>query len=159
MKIIKNILLVLSTSLVFSCISEFKELSVSSINDFKVTKMSPQGIEGEIKVTIKNPNNMTFKIFRSNADIMYGDVKLGKAKIAKKVKIPANSSEEHTFILKGDLKDVSMADLPSLLMGKNKQMEIKGHIKAGKWYYKKKFPIDQKQKLKGLDLKGGLPGF
>ena len=121
--------------------------------------MTPKGIEGEIMVTIKNPNNMGFKVFRSKADIMYGEMKLGKAKMVKKVRIPPNSSAEYTFVLKGDLKDVSMAELPSLLMGKNKQMEIKGYIKAGKWYYKKRFPINEKQKLKGMDFKGGIPGF
>ena len=159
MKFLKNIFLLVSGLLMFSCISEFKEVSISSINDFKVTKLTANGIEGEIKVTINNPNTVSFKVFRSKADIMYGDVKLGKAKLVKKVKIPANSSAEHTFILKGNFKDASMSDIPGLLMGKNKQMEIKGYIKAGKWYYKKRFPIDQKQKLKVLDFKGGIPGF
>lgn len=159
MKVFRNIAIALIGLLMGSCIGELKEVSISSINDFKVTKLTTQGIEGEIKVTIKNPNSVAFKVFRSKADIMYGDVKLGKAKIARKVKVPANSSAEHTFLLKGDLKDVSMADIPGLLMGKNKQMEIKGFIKAGKWYYKKKFPIDEKQRLKGLDLKGGFPGL
>ncbi len=142
-----------------SCVTEFKELSVSSIDDFKVTKLTADGIEGEIKVSIKNPNNMSFKVFRSKADIMYGGMKLGKAKIVKKVKIPANSSATHTFLLKGNTKDITIAELPGLLMGKNKQMEIKGYIKAGKLFIRKKFPIDQKQKLKGLDFKGGIPGF
>lgn len=159
MKAIKNVLLIVASCMLFSCISEFKEVSISSIDDFKVTKLSPQGIEGEIKVTIKNPNPIGFKVFRARADIMYGDMKLGKARIAKKVRIPANSSAEHVFLLKGNLKDASLADIPGLLMGKNKQMEIKGYIKAGKWFYKKKFPIDQKQRLKGLDFKGGIPGF
>jgi LEA14-like dessication related protein len=142
-----------------SCISEFKEISVSRINGFKVTKMAASGIEGEINVTINNPNTTNFKVYRSRADIFYGDMKLGTAHIAKKVKVPANSSVDHTFFLKGDLKNVSMTSLPSLLMGKNQRIEIKGYIKAGKWFYKKKFPIDEKQKLKGLDFKGGIPGF
>ncbi|HXB40932.1 MAG TPA: LEA type 2 family protein [Bacteroidia bacterium] len=159
MKVLKNSLIIVAGLFMFSCIGEFKEISISSINDFKVTKLTPQGIEGEIKVTINNPNPIGFKVFRSKADIMYGDVKLGKAKLVKKVKIAANSSVEHTFLLKGNLKDASLSDIPGLLIGKNKQMEIKGYIKAGKWYYKKRFPIDEKQRLKGLDFKGGIPGF
>ncbi len=159
MKILKNIFIALSGLLLSSCFGELKEISIISINDFKVTKLTAEGIEGEIKVTINNPNTIGFKVFRSKADIMYGDLKLGKAKLVKKVKIPANSNTEHTFLLKGNFKDASMADIPGLLMGKSKQMEIKGYIKAGKWYYKKRFPIDEKQKLKGLDFKGGIPGF
>jgi len=159
MKLIKNIFITLSAIFMFSCISEFKEISVSSIDGFKVTKLTAAGIEGEINVTIKNPNTIGFKVFKSRADIMYGDVKLGKARIARKVKIPANSSAPHTFILKGKFTGSTMAEIPSLLVGKNKQMEIKGYVKAGKWFYKKKFPIDQKQKIKGMDFKGGIPGF
>lgn len=158
MKAVKFFIIALSFAL-FSCVGEFKEVQISSINDFKVTKLSAQGIEGEIKVTIDNPNNMSFKVFRSKAEIMYGDMRLGKAKTVKKVKIPANSNAEQTFILRGDLKDISLTQLPSLLTGKGRQMEIKGYIKAGKWFYWKKFPIDQKQRLKGLDFKGGIPGF
>lgn len=159
MRILKNCLIIAIALFLFSCISEFKELSVSSIDDFKVTKITKDGIEGEIKVSIKNPNSMSFKVFRSKADIIYGGMKLGKAKIVKKVKIPANSSATHTFYLKGNTKDMSIAELPGLLAGKNKQMEIKGYIKAGKFFYRKKFPIDEKQRLKGLDFKGGIPGF
>ena len=159
MRFLKNSLLLSFTLLLFSCIGEFKEISVTSINDFKVTKISPDGIEGEIKVTINNPNTIGFKVFRSKATIMYGDVKLGTARIAKKVKIAANSNIEQTFILKGSLKDISMMELPAILAGRNKQMEIKGDIKAGKWYYKKRFPIDKKQKMPALDFKGGMPSF
>jgi LEA14-like dessication related protein len=159
MKFIQKIALALIGFFLFSCISEFKEISISKINGFKVTKLTASGIEGEINVTINNPNSTNFKVYRSEAVIMYGEMKLGTAKIVKKVKVPANSSIEHTFILKGDLKDLSFSSLPGLLMGKNKKMEIQGHIKAGKWYYKKKFPIDQKQKIPVLDLKGGIPGF
>jgi LEA14-like dessication related protein len=142
-----------------SCISEFKEISISKINGFNVTKMSSSGIEGEINVTITNPNNTSFKVYKSKADITYGDAKLGTARIVKKVKVPANSSIDHTFVLKGDLKDLSLASLPNLMMGKGKKMEINGYIKAGKWFYKKKFPIDEKQKIPSLDFKGGIPGF
>jgi len=155
----KKSLLVSLAFLLFPSIGEFKKISLPSIKDFKVTKISPDGIEGEIKVTINNPNTIGFKVFRSKATIMYGDVKLGTARIAKKVKIPANSNIEQTFLLKGNLKDVSMMELPGILAGRNKQMEIKGDIKAGKWYYKKRFPIDKKQKMPALDFKGGIPGF
>jgi len=155
----KNILIALTGFLLTACIGEFKEISISRIDGFKITKLSATGIDGEINVSINNPNSTSFKIYRSKATIMYGDMKLGTARIVKKVKVGANSHVEQTFILKGDLKDLSFSSLPGLLMGKGKQMEIQGHIKAGKWYYKKKFPIDQKQKMPGIDFKGAIPGF
>lgn len=159
MKLALRCTIILAAFFLTSCIGELKEVQISSIDDFKVTKISPQGIEGEIHVTIKNPNSIGFRVFRSKAEIKYGDLRLGTARTVQKVKVPANSSAAHTFVLKGDFKDVSLADIPSLLMGKQKQMEIKGYIRAGKWYYWKKFPIDEKQRLKGLDFKSSLPGF
>ena len=155
----KNIFILAISFILFSCIGEFKEISITRIDGFKVTKLSAAGIEGEINVTVNNPNPIGFKVYRSKATIMYGDMKLGTARIAKKVKIGPNSNSPQTFILKGDLKNVSFASLPELLAGRGKQMEIKGHIKAGKWNYKKKFPIDEKQKIPGIDLKGSFPGF
>ncbi|MGZ3865242.1 MAG: LEA type 2 family protein [Bacteroidia bacterium] len=153
-----NILFFSVAVLLTSCVGEFKEVSVSRIDGFKVTKISPSGIDGEISVTINNPNSTSFKVYRSKATIYYGDMKLGTAHTTKKVKIKANSNAPSTFVLKGDLKDVSFAQLPSIL-GKGAKMEIKGDIKAGKWFYKKKFPIDEKQRISGVDLQGGLPGF
>lgn len=155
----RQIVICLAVLLLTSCIGELKEVSISRINDFKVTKLSPGGIEGEIHVTIKNPNSTRFRVFRSRADIVYGGIKLGRATSVRKIKVPANSEADHTFVLKGSLKDVSVTDLPGLFTSKNKQMEIDGYIKAGKWYYWKKFPISEKQRLKGLDFKGGIPGF
>jgi LEA14-like dessication related protein len=158
-KFLKNSFILAMSFILFSCIGEFKEISITRIDGFKVTKLSAAGIEGEINVTVNNPNPISFKVYRSKATIMYGDMKLGTARIVKKVKIGPNSNSPETFILKGDLKNVSFASLPELLAGRGKQMEIKGHIKAGKWYYKKKFPIDEKQKIQGIDLKGAFPGF
>lgn len=158
-KLVAHLLAAVTIAFLTSCVGELKEVSISSINGFKVTKLSPGGIEGEILVTIKNPNTTSFRVYRSKADIVYGGVKLGEARTVKKVKIGANSEAEHTFVLKGDLKDAMLSDLPALFMSKNKAMEIKGHIKAGKWYYRRKFPINEKQRLRGLDFKGGIPGF
>ena len=155
----KNILIILISILLSSCIGELKEISITRIDSFKINKLTASGIDGEINVTINNPNSKSFKIYKSRATIMYGDTKLGTARIVKKVKIKANSNASETFVLKGDLKDISFSSLPGLLMGGSKKMEIKGHIRAGKWYFKKKFPIDEKQKMPALDLKGTIPGF
>ena len=141
-----------------SCVGEFKQISINSINNFKVTKMDLKSVEGEINVTINNPNNKSFKVYKSKATVTVGGSKLGEARIVKKVKIAANSSVENTFILHGDFKELNLGTLANITMGKP-VVEINGYLKAGKWFYKKKFPIDQKQKISGQDFKGLLPGF
>ena len=115
-------------------------------------------MEGEINVSINNPNSKSFKVYRSKATVFVGGNKLGTAKIIKKVKIPANSSVDNTFVLHGDFKNLDFGTIANITMGKP-AIEIKGYLKVGKWFYKKKFPIDQKQKISGQDFKGLLPGF
>ena len=141
-----------------SCMGEFKEISINRINNFKITKMDMKGIEGEINVSINNPNNTSFKVYKSKAIILVGGAKLGTARIMKKVKIPANSSIDNTFILRGDFKGFDLGTIANITMGKP-VIEINGYLKAGKWFYKKKFPIDQKQKISGQNFKGLLPGM
>ncbi|HEX7413747.1 MAG TPA: LEA type 2 family protein [Bacteroidia bacterium] len=141
-----------------SCIGKFKEISINNINSFKLTKIDAKSIEGEINVSINNPNNTSFKVYKSKAVIFVGGSKLGEAHIVKKVKIAANSSIDNTFVLHGDFKELNLGTLANITMGKP-VVEIKGYIKAGKWFYKKKFPVDQQQKLAGQNFKGLLPGF
>ena len=120
--------------------------------------MDLNSVEGEINVTINNPNNKSFKVYKSKAIVLVGGTKLGEARIVKKVKIAANSSVDNTFVLHGDFKGLNLGTLANITMGKP-MVEINGYLKAGKWFYKKKFPIDQKQKISGQDFKGLLPGF
>jgi LEA14-like dessication related protein len=120
--------------------------------------MDLKSMEAEINVSINNPNNRSFKVYRSKAIVSVGGSKLGTARILKKVKIQANSSIDNTFILQGDFKELNLGTIANITMGKP-VVEIKGYIKAGKWFYKKKFPVDQQQKISGQDFKGLIPGF
>ena len=158
MRFFTKILIFCTVAFLSSCISEFKEISINRINNFKVTKMDLKSIEGEINVSINNPNSTSFKVYRSKATVFVGGTKLGVAHIVKKVKIPANSSIDNTFVLRGDFKGLNLGTIANITMGKP-MVEIKGYLKAGKWFYKKKFPIDQNQKISGQDFKGLLPGF
>ncbi len=153
----KIIVFCLSLSL-FSCVGELKEISINRITNFKINKIDLKSIDAEISVSIKNPNNKSFKVYKSKAQVFVGVTNLGAAKIVKKVKIPANSSIDNTFVLHGDFKDLNFSTLASITMG-SPALEIKGYLKVGKWFYKKKFPINQQQKISGKDFKGLLPGF
>jgi LEA14-like dessication related protein len=143
MKRLSHLLLLICSFVLFSC-TEYKEVSISSMSDFKVKKLGLDGIEAEITITIDNPNALGFNVYRSKAELSYGGVSFGKAKIKRRVHVPANSKKEHTFKLKGDLKNVTLADLTNLIGGK-KKVELKGYLRVGRFFYRRKFPIDQKQ--------------
>lgn len=140
-------LLPLLALFLFSCVKDFQEISISTIDNFQVKQLTQEGIEAEVKVKIKNPNSVGFNVYRSSCDVYYGETYLGKAKLNKKVRIAPNSDVEHTFKLSGKFKDISFASLTGLLAGKSQNLELKGYIKAGKFFYKKKFPVDRKQKI------------
>ncbi len=129
-----------------SC-KDFKEINVTNIENFQVKKLTKEGIEAEVKVTINNPNPIGFSVFRSKCDVYYGGVHLGKAKLSKRVKVGPNSNSEHIFKLNGKFKDMSFDLLGTLLSGRAQNLELKGYLKAGKIFYWKKFPLDRKEKI------------
>jgi LEA14-like dessication related protein len=131
----------------FSSCKDFKEITVSKIDKFQVKELNQEGITAEVKVSINNPNPIGFNVYRSKCDVYYGGIYLGKAKLSKKVRIAPNSNSEHTFQLSGKFKDMSFADVGTLLAGGSKNLELKGYLKAGKFFYKKKFPLDRKEKI------------
>lgn len=129
-----------------SCLRNLTAPTVSKVDNFKMNKMSADGIDAEIKITIKNPNSIGFTVYKSFCDVTYAGKKLGVAKFAKKVRIPANSEREHTFILIGDFKGMNLSDI-TMMVGKGGTLELDGNIKVGKWFYKKSFPFNKSQKI------------
>jgi LEA14-like dessication related protein len=130
-----------------SCKLNLAPPTVSKTDDFKITKMTPEGIEGEITIDIKNPNAIGYNIYKSYFDVTYAGSPMGRAYMKKKIRIPGNSDKTHTFFLKGDFKNMSLAEITKLMNGKSGQLEISGKLKVGKWFYKKKFDINHKQRV------------
>lgn len=140
----RHILFVMAALLCFSC-KEFKEVEVIGVNNFKIEKVSLEGIEAKIELIIKNPNAMGFSIYPSEFDIIFSGLNLGKAKLKKRVHIAANAEKAYVFELNSSFKGMNLMDLTKLVSGsKLGSMEVKGDLKAGKFWIKKKFPIDYK---------------
>ncbi len=131
----------------FNSCEEFKELQVSGVKSFRLTKVSAAGIEGEVILGIKNPNSRGFSIYPSEFDVTYSGIKLGKARLYKRVHIDANCEKNYVFKLKTDLKDMNLMDIMGLTNGKVGKMEVKGDLKAGKFYIKRRFPVDFSEKI------------
>ena len=71
-------------------------------------------------------------------------------RLHKKVKIKANSDEVSEFHIKSDFSKLGFADMASILpivTSKKVDLGLKGNVKAGKWYYKKKFPIELRKTI------------
>lgn len=113
-----------------------------------MTKLDMSGISANVGIGIKNPNNVGFSVYRSSFDVFYGGVYLGKAKTKKRVFIEANKEKNYYFTINGKFKDVSLPEVMKLVAGGgNGQLQVKGNIKAGKFFLRKKFPIDEKKRV------------
>lgn len=145
----KLALLLLPLVFLFSSCEEFKEVTVSGIDSFYLKKVSQEGLEAELNVKIKNPNNRNFTIYPSEFDVSFSGMRLGKARLDKKVKIDRNAERVYTFKLKSNLGDINLMDLPKLLSLNNLgNIEVKGDLKAGKLFIKKRFPVSYSEKIK-----------
>lgn len=125
-----------------------QEIRVTNVNNFSLQKMSLQEIEGDLQLTIKNPNTVGFSIYKSEFDIIYGDVKLGKAKLHKRVHIGANTEKVYTFKLRSTPENMNLMDVLKLVGNASSGMiRIKGELKAGKLFIKKTYPVDYAERI------------
>lgn len=139
---------ILSFVFFFTSCKDFKEAQCTGVKGFNINKISPQGMDADILLGIKNPNKMGFSIYRSEFDVIYSGVHLGKAKLSKRVRIDGNTEKTYSFNLKSNFKDANPMDIMKLMSGGGRSIiEVMGDLKAGKFYLKKRFPVKIKQKV------------
>lgn len=129
---------------------DFKEVTFSGVEGLKVTSLTQKGIEALITVKIKNPNNMSFTVYKSEMDVIVSGINLGKAYIAENVRIKRNSEASYTFKINSSFSQMSIMQLPKLLSlasSKSLEVNLKGVLKGGKMFIKRSFPIDVTQNV------------
>jgi LEA14-like dessication related protein len=138
-------------TLLLSGCKEFKEAQVTGVKDFKLTKMSKEGIEADVIIGIKNPNDIGFSVYPSEFDVTVAGIRVGKAKLYKRVRIKAHAEKDYVFKLRSSLKDINIMDISNLATKKRGVIELTGDLKAGKLFVKKRFPVNIREKI---DLSG-----
>lgn len=138
------------TVLIFTSCKDFKEAQCTGVHGFKINKVNMNGIDADIVLGIKNPNSIGFSIYPSEFDVKLAGIGLGKAKLKRRVHINANREKDYTFNLKSSFKDMNMMDVMKLVNsgGASGTIIVKGDLKAGKFYLKKKLPINEKHSLR-----------
>jgi LEA14-like dessication related protein len=146
----RNIFLLALCIFLFSC-RDFQEIQVTNIEGLKVNKISMDGIDAQLLLRLKNPNSMGFSLYRSEFDIRYSGIYLGKAKLTKRVKIRGNAEETYGFHLSQDFRNVNVLDVLNLLKGASiiNTIEVTGNLNAGKFMFvRKRIPVNIKEQLK-----------
>ena len=108
MKFRSIILLVLLSFLIFSC-KDLKEASVTGVDHFYIKNINGEGIDADLNLKIKNTNNFGFSIYPSEFDIIFSGIRLGKAKLDKRVHIDGNTERIYLFNLKSNLGDLNLS--------------------------------------------------
>lgn len=132
-----------SIVLLFSSCKELQDIKVIAVEGFHMNKLNTDGIEAEIQLKIKNENSMGFSIYPSEFEIAFSGVRLGKAKLHKRVHINGHSEKVYSFILKSGFGDLNILDLTKLLnTGNLGKIEVTGDLKVGKIFVRRKVPVN-----------------
>lgn len=129
-----------------------KPVTVSNIGEVKVKEYSLKGVTVEVDVTVKNPNWMGFKIYRSDLNVKLNNMDLGKASIMKNVKVKRNAETNTSVTLEADFTKLGPAVLLTAgqvfsRKGAKPSINVSGELKAGNLFVKKRFPINVNQKV------------
>ena len=134
----------------FSSCTELQPVTMGGVENPHVNSLSQQGVDAEFGVKVKNPNNFRVTVFPSSFDATVNGVDVGKIKLDKRVRIKANSDESPVFHLKSNFSKLGFGDMANvlpMLSSKRADVTLKGYVRVGKWYYKKKFPVDLKKSI------------
>ena len=88
---------------------------------------------------------MSVIVFPSEFDGTVNGISVGKIKLDKRVKIKRNSDEVESFHINSDFSKLGFLDITSIMPILNSgsaKLTLKGNLRAGKWFYRKKIPVE-----------------
>jgi hypothetical protein len=127
-----------------------RAVEVTAIDSFSVSTISEKGLEGDIRVSIRNPNRIGFKIAAGQVAVDFAGARLGNAKLSTPVKIGAGKEATYTFHIVSDFSSLSLGDILRVLQGgiRNEPLEINGTVTARHFPVTKRLPVSVKAPVK-----------
>lgn len=129
--------------------SEIKELIFKGMENFSVEKKNGKVYIG-FDYVIENPNKINFIIKPSSLFLKIADQDCGWVRIEEKIKIKKKSEKGYPFMMVGDASNFvksAFSGIWGLITGEGIDFNIGGKIKAGLWFFKKKWPVDYTYKM------------
>ncbi|MFI5163947.1 MAG: LEA type 2 family protein [Bacteroidia bacterium] len=128
----------------FSC-KEIQPVTIGGVSNVKLINLSKEGIEFDFDMKINNPNSVGVTVFPSSFDANVGGINVGKIKLAGRTRIKAKGEHTSTFHIKSDFSKLGITDIANVLpmiISKKADISLKGNLRVGKLFYKKKFPVE-----------------
>ena len=144
-----KLLLVFTILLLFTACKTTQPVSVTGIEDVKLSSITQKKIELEFSLKINNPNSFGFYIYKSEINVKLNEMSLGQAHLKQKVFIKANSEGTYTFVVNSNSPNTitGAATILSLTLKRSALIDLHGKIKAGRFPVIKKLPVDFKKEV------------
>lgn len=129
---------------------EVSPVEIVSIDAVKILKINKDGVELELNMTLKNPNNIPFTVTGADLKGSLGGMAIGDIKIKNNVRIPKYSEKSHTFKITAKIDDLingGIGALTGLLSKGGPQLKIKGDLKVRSFLVPRRFPIEFTKKI------------
>ena len=149
-KFFRYILVLLSLSVVTGCMT-YKEVEVVKVSDVGIKNMTLKGIDIEVAMQIKNPNNYDISIVDSDLALFAEGEKVGRAQVKEKIKLKKKSNKVYRFTIQTSASEILSGAIPvilSMVTKGNIELQITGDIKAKAKGIGKRFPVNFKDRIK-----------
>ena len=93
--------------LILFFVEDLKDQECTGVSNFKVNKIDINGIDTDVRLKIKDPNSIGFSIYKSEVDISFSGIHLGKAKIGKLIHIGTFQKIGTLLISNHEFKDIN----------------------------------------------------
>ncbi len=150
----KLYVLFIGVCVLFSSCNVYQEVEYKGVENISFGKIKDGTIPIYLEVRVFNPNKYNIKIKKSFFDLYLNGKHLGKSSSSKDILIKKNKEDTYSILLKLKSSEITKSLFSSLgfLFGQQLSFEIKGEIVAKALGIKKKFNIDENQKISASDF-------
>jgi LEA14-like dessication related protein len=142
--------LLLLFSLVFTSCT-FHDVEVLGVENFKVEKISTDGLSIGVDVKINNPNKFAIKVKKIELEVYVKNDLLATTHLDKSIKLKPNSTQTYHFTISDKNGSLNKKIIPKLLLnglaGGNFPIKYKGYVKGSFFLFSKKIPIEGKEEF------------
>ena len=150
----KSYVVFIGLCVLFSSCIVYQEVEYKGIENISFGKIKDSTIPIHLDVRVFNPNKYNIKIIKSFFDLYLNGKQLGKSSSSKDIIIVKNKEDIYRILIELKSSEVTKSLFSSLgfIFGQQVSFEIKGKIVAKALGIKKKFNINEKQKISASDF-------
>ncbi|MGQ9846925.1 MAG: LEA type 2 family protein [Bacteroidales bacterium] len=131
---------------------KINEVEVKRFESVKFNNIGENKVNLELMIPVVNPNKFGFTIADIRLDLAINGKEIGSVKKTTKLRIPAKSNQTYPVGIELNI-DKAVGNISSLsasLLKNRIGIKAKGYIKARKFIFTKKIPVDQNENVKIL---------